>query len=328
MYRSYRMRYHTAPPNPLIVDPTHQPTRIIVNTMTGKEHILFTERDGENFLDVKRALLPYVEETPALKRLSLSLKREDGSFDIDVDNARLVPSLNGDVTLELLIKDLTMNAEQQALIDRWSRLSERIRILRMDDKNYVDVCNTDVDTPDKMEAFLFYLENNSAVEIDLRMMRMNIHLIIPIMMTIISKNIPVGNLMIHYTTGMSADETREFFEKIGQINTIHDFKMYTLEGNMTYRMNDLANLIIQSTSLRRVEISGCNIILERNTRLSHVLTTLDSLHISGRYQGKLRHFTKSFQDIIRGPGISMTTNANEISLFWNSNSRNRRNPNL
>ena len=326
MYRNYRVRHELTPPNELIVDPLYVATRIVVRMMNGVEHILFTERDGETFFHVKEALQPYVVERPALHRLSLSLRREDGSLDMDVEDGRVIPIPlnNGDVNLELIVRDLTMNAAQQALIEEWTRHTDRLTIMmRMDhtNRNYVRVLYTDVNTPDKMEAFLFYIENNPSVEV-LQMMGMDIHQIMPIMMTIISKNIPVGNLVITGSSGMNADETREVFETIGQINTLHTFRMHTLDGfnDMTYRMNDLADLIIQ-TSLRSVEINGCNIILDEEdaTRLSHVLTaqhTLESLSLTGRSQGNIRDFTESFQHIIPERNMRSNISRNEINLYW------------
>lgn len=55
MSRSYRMRYHGIS-DPYIADPI----KIIVNLMTGSQHVLLSEHAGETFLDVKRALLPHL----------------------------------------------------------------------------------------------------------------------------------------------------------------------------------------------------------------------------------------------------------------------------
>jgi hypothetical protein len=228
--------------------------------MAGAEHILFTDRDGENFLAVKAALRPYLNRPlPSLHRISLVLRREDGSYeDEEVEDERPVPLNGQDVNLELLVKDITMNAAQQALIEEWTRRTNRLT-MRMNHPNryYVLVLDTDINTPDKMEAFLFYLENNPSIEL-LEMRGVAIHQIIPIMMSIISKNIPLERLIISTTSG-SADEMQEFLQTIGQINTLHTLNLSSIQGNLTYRHQEVGDLLRQNTSLRSGYIYEYNI---------------------------------------------------------------------
>ena len=324
MYRNYRLRHELTPPNELIVDPLYVATRIVVRMMNGVEHILFTERDGETFFHVKEALQPYVVERPALHRLSLSLRREDGSLDMDVEDGRVIPIPlnNGDVNLELIVRDLTMNAAQQALIEEWTRHTDRLTIMmRMDhtNRNYVRVLYTDVNTPDKMEAFLFYLENNP-LEI-LKMMYMDINQIIPIMRAILDNNIPIEELTFRGDdTGddISPDEMRAVFDMIRQINTLHVLNISN-DGNLTYRMNDLADLLEQ-TSLHRVFIQRCNIILDgdfTDSRLSNVLIrhpTLYVVSLRGRTDENTTDFMESFQHIV--PERHRYILPNGIDLHW------------
>ena len=327
MYRNYRLRHERAP-NELIVDPLYVPTRIVVRMMNGEEHILFTEEDGETFFHVKEALHPYVVGGPALHRLSLSLKRDDGTYEPDVENGRVIPTLdNRDVNLELLIKDLTMNAEQQALIYKWTRSdgdwSEKT----------VQVYNTDFNTPDKVEAFLFYLENNEVTT--LKMMLMDIHQIMIIMRAILSQNIPIERLYISYegpynslSPDKRSDEMRDVFEMIRQINTLHVLQISN-DRNLIYRMNDLADLLDQ-TSLRRVFIYNGNIILDGEdvTRLSHVLMrhpTLGLLQLGGLSRSDknvVKDFMESFEHIIdkRDRYFYHHLYESQITLYW----KNRR----
>ena len=317
MYRNYRLRHELTPPNELIVDPLYVATRIVVRMMNGVEHILFTERDGETFFHVKETLRPYVGGGPALHRLSLSLRRDDGTYEPDVENGRLVPN-NGDVNLELIIKDITMNAAQQALIDQWTRDALN--------RDQVQVYDTDVNTLDKMEAFLFYLKNNPVTI--LRMMFMNIHQIIPIMRDILTHNIPIKNLYIsHNYNGLGPDEMRDIFEMIRQINTL-DVLQISNDGNLNFRMNDLADLLDQ-TSLRRVfiNINDGNIILDGEdvTRLSYVLMrhpTLGLLHLNGRSRSDenvVKDFMESFEHIIPNKShrdFDPSEFGSYISLYW------------
>jgi hypothetical protein len=308
MYRSYRMRHERNPADDLIDD--HQPTRIIVGTMTGIQHTLFTEHDGETFLDVKNALLPYVDIP--LHRLSLSLRMEDGSFDIDVDDSRLVKTLdNRDVNLELVIRDLTMNADQQVLIDKWTRDALNRR--------QVLVYDRDVNRPYKMEAFLFYLNNNHVTI--LRIMFTDIHHIMIIMRFIVSNNIPIKNLEFQGDPeDMDPDEMTQVFEMIRQINTLRVLRIL----NVKYRMNDLTDLLDQ-TSLHRVYFDECIIILDEDvTRLSHVLMTHPTLwlvQLSGRSQSDenvVKDFMESFDHIIPNhkDRREILPDPDMIHLYW------------
>jgi hypothetical protein len=316
----------------------HKPTEIIVDTMTGETHILFTQYDGEKFSDIKTALLPYVVGGPSLHRLSLSLKREDGSFDIDVDDGRLIPvPLNdGVVNLKLLIKDITMNAEQQALIDKWTRDTGK----QLYGGDYLTIEADDVNTPDKMEALLFYLENNTLEELTVTDV-VNIHQIISI---ILNNNIPIEDLAFkgkyHPGDGLSPDEMREVFEMVGQINTLRVFSISCdsigyddFDGvnrdrsRVSYRLNDLADLLEHPTSLTRINIRGCNIILDENDvgRLAYVLQInqqLDELQlVRNKYSlntvENTRDFIESFQHIIPPKRDGDNVNDNyEIDLVW------------
>jgi hypothetical protein len=283
--------------------------------MTGKDqHILFTERNGETFLDVKRALLPHLNFSPKpdLRQLVLSLKNGDGSYDPDVDDDRVIP---GDVELELIIKTLPMNAEQQSLIDKWTRTNQEMqRSMNMGDtKYYVRVFNTDVNTPDKMEAFLFHIKNNQITTLD--MMFMDIHQIMLIMRSVVSEDIPIESLIFQgddTSEALSPDEIRDVFEMVGQMNTLRSLKISN-DCNLTYRMNDLADLLEQ-TYLTHVEITRCNIILDGDSRLSHVLMnhpTLSVLSLSGQSGENITDFIESFQHI-----IPMRSNRNTIKLYW------------
>ena len=336
---SYRVRHERTP----IDDPTHRrhkPTRIFVWTMPGEEHILFTERDGdETFLDVKRALLPHLNfsPTPSLHRLSLSLWKDDGKLDMDVDDDRVVPLNNGDVKLEVVLKDLTMNAEQQALIDQWTRDRDTGKQLYGEDYLTIDV--DDVNTPNKMEAFVFYLEDNPLKKLNVPDV-VNIHQIISIMSIILNNNIPIEDLAFkgkyHPGDGLSPDEMREVFEMVGQINTLRVFSIscdsfYYYVGEdrsrFSYRMNDLADLLENTTSLSRINIRGCNIILDGDNvgRLAHVLQInqqLDGLQLV-RNKCNLntventRDFIESFKHIIPPTRDRENVNDNyEIDLVW------------
>jgi hypothetical protein len=344
MYRgSYRLRHERTPPNELIVDPTHRPTRIIVGTMTGIQHTLFTEHDGETFLDVKNALLPYVDITPKpkplLSQLSLSLKKADGSFDMDVEDDRVVPLNDSDVNLELLVKEVTinLNSEQRELIDKWARIQE----LHGESQGYVlNILDYDVNTPAKMEAFLFHLEDNPLKKLVVGCL--NIMQIRAIMMTLIRNNIPIESLLIandiiygeadlDIRIGLSSDEMREVFDMIRQLTTLRSIsiqcnrKYYDRPEDgriISYRMNDLAKLLEQNTSLSLVSISGCHVIFDEDiTRLSYTLIgpdVLERLQIldnkSQTTQENLEAFGASLRRVIPDGGIKKV--GVNISFVW------------
>ena len=327
--RKYRMIY--VDDNGVDVGPIkdgHIPTQIIVGTMTGlKQHTLFTEDDGEKFLDVKMALHPYLDITPmpSLSQLSLSLKKEDGSYEPDVDDDRLVPPFDeGVVFLELVIKKLRMTAEQQALIDEefQFRVDDKIVSLRVE--------TSQVNTPDKMKALLFHLEENPVVTM-LSMDDMNMNQIKSIMMTVLTNNIPINALSFRYRQNtLSDNQMLEVFDMVGQINTLTHFNVSTDmlwvegrligQGRISYRMNDLSEFL-EKTSLYYLSMYGCNIVLDGDvTRLSNLLInhpTLYKLDLSGKTRENVTDFMESFQYII--PASEMRSgrsrdNLNEIDL--------------
>lgn len=90
------MRYHG------IADPI----KIIVTSMSGQEHILFTERAGETVLDVKNALRPHI---PGINPYFEMVLRNELSRLDDLDDNALVSSLanNNIVNLDLLFNTRT-----------------------------------------------------------------------------------------------------------------------------------------------------------------------------------------------------------------------------
>jgi hypothetical protein len=163
-----------------------------------------------------------------------------------------------------------------------------------------------------MEAFLFYLQNNTPENLELY--DMNSHQIIHITRAISSNNIPIQELSIFDPLGIDPDEMREVFEMIGQINTLRVLEIS--HDNITYRMNDLADLL-ERTSLDNVVIHRCNIILDGDvTRLSRVLIHHPTLSIVGLY-GRSHENTTDFIDSFPEQYI-LNRNPNVINLYWTS----------
>jgi len=266
MNRGYRIRYGSEP---------YVPTRLSVNTMTGVEHILFTERDGETYGDVKNALLPHIRngsgKTLLRCQLSFIWKNADGSFtsdnDNDLNNQIIPPGEHPDI--HIIIKEQpTWTAEQQPVITKLSGI-------------YVDAENgdvgrgtvelNDIDTPAKMEACLWSIQNNP-----IRYLKLRIPLT-PIMhiMNFMEEN-PYTEFLI-LETHLNENETAEFFERIGRNNTIRSLIL----KNISYRINDLADCLRVNTSLRNVNIQNCNVRFDEHTTLANVLVDHPTLRVLG-----------------------------------------------
>ena len=309
MSRSYRMRHHTEAPNPLIVDPSYRPTQITVQMMTGVNHILFTERAGETYGDVKRVLLPYIvlEDMPFIVRsqVTLVLKNNDGSYRPILHDDEIVPD-NNDVVVELLLKEPTWTREQEEVFRRMSRL--RGEILSVNNH----------DTPDKIEAALWYIQNNPPRRLSLD--DMNIHKIRSVLNVL--RNTSVTRLMLSGSF-LDVDEAREVFEMIGQISTLRDF---VLRGNRNdgvfytyYRMNDLVELL-RNTSLRRVVIDNSNIVFDGDVRivvdgLRDVINNQYTLEILALNRNKCQS-TENAREFIESTPLARLLSNDEISLDW------------
>ena len=160
---------------------------------------------------------------------------------------------------------------------------------------------------------------------------MNMNQITSIMGSVLSNNIPIGALSIRYRqNNMSDNQMLEVFDMVRQISTLTMLHVSTDmlwvegrligQGRISYRMNDLADLL-ENTSLRYLTMNRCNIVLDGDvTRLSHVLInhpTLYNLTLSGKSRENLTDFMESFQYII--PASEMRSgrsrdNLNEIDL--------------
>lgn len=306
MSRSYRMRHHTEAPNPLIVEP-HRPTQITVRMMNGVEHILFTERAGETYGDVKRVLYPYIvlPDIPFIVRsqLTLLVLNNDGSYNLDqpLNDAEIVPE--NDVVVELILKEPTWTREQEEVLRRMSRL--RGEILSVNNH----------DTPDKIEAALWYIQNNPPTR--LSMDDMNIHKIRSVLNVL--RNTSITRLMLS-GSNLDVDETREVFEMIGQISTLRDF---VLRGNRNdglfytyYRMNDLVDLL-RNTSLHRVVIDNSNIVFDGDfsDELLAVVNNQYTLEILSLNRNKCQS-TENARKFIESTPLARLLSNDEISLDW------------
>jgi len=299
MSRSYRMRYHTEAPNPLIVDSSYRPTQITVQMMTGVNHILFTERAGETYGDVKRVLFPYIvlPDIPFIVRsqLALVLKNNDGSYNSDINDDDIVP--DNDIIVEFLLKEPTWTLEQEEVLREMDR----------------KVFSYDVDTPDKMEAVLWHLQQYPRIYFHV-VTAMNIQQIRDVLNIV---RPTIKNLQL-VTSGLNLDETRELFEMIGQLNTL---RYLTINGTYahTYRMSDLVELLRRNTSIREMLIFGSGIIFDGDVRtladeLRDVLDTQYTLERLTLDQNmcqspeNAREFIESIPDALCDNG--------EISLDW------------
>ena len=307
MSRSYRMRYHTEAPNPLIVEP-HRQTQITVRTMTGAEHILFTERAGETYGDVKRAVFPHLvlEDVPFIVRsqVALVLKNNDGTYSPILNDAEIVPE--NDVELELLLKEPTWTPEQEEVFRYMKKF--RGEIIRTNRFN----------TPDKMEAILWYLQTNSPPK--LVMESMNIHQIRAVLNVL--RNTSIQTLMLSSSV-LAVDEMSEVFEMIGQINTLRSL---TIRSNLEniYRMSDLVELLRRNTSLREVTITNCEIVFEGDVRTvaDELRDVLDNQHtLEKLLLGNNKcHSPENAREFINSiPSANRVESDGNIYLRWTTN---------
>jgi len=160
MSRSYRMRYHTTPPNLLIVDPTHVPIEITVKMMNGKDHILLTERNGETLLDVKYALLPYVVPISRLPQLVFRSMNYEA-----VDDGETVSSLasHNRLELHLLRKELPTQIIISAMSDVYTIIAEN------GDETFLDIKRSllpRLPYHDDQTQIIFVSENYDAIDDD------------------------------------------------------------------------------------------------------------------------------------------------------------------
>jgi hypothetical protein len=269
MSRGYRMRYHDINDiNDVPVDPTHLPTRIIVNTMTGSQYTLFTERAGETYGDVKVALLPHIvlpkiPRRTSIRRLALSLRTADGGLDIDVDDREILPPDN-EVVLELIVRDPEWTPQQEWIVNQ-----SKSSIGRFSTK-----------TPDRMDAALWGMQYavDSLVLDDLPLE--HIETIMNFLPTTI-KHLNISNVFFN------ANEMSELFAIISKNNTVRTLIITTKRenGGCTYRMNDLAEWLRLNTSLKSVHMWMCDFILDGDvTTLSRVLNNHPTLSVLDLYK--------------------------------------------
>ena len=269
MNRGYRIRYGAEP---------YVPTRLSVNTMTGVEHILFTEREGETYGDVKNALLPYVglsgfDKTLLRCQLLFTWKNTDGIINStdydnnDLNNQIIPPGEHPDIHI-MIREQLIWTAEQQQVIAKLSGQNVDTGIVEL----------SDIDTPDKMEACLWSIQNNPIRQLTLRSY-ISLEVIMRIM-NFMEENQFIEFLLLE--TRLNENETAEFFERIGRNNTIRSLILRNI--GIKYRINDLADCLRVNTYLRYVNVISCHVIIDEHTTLANVLVdhpTLDVLGLRG-----------------------------------------------
>jgi hypothetical protein len=169
--------------------------------------------------------------------------------------------------------------DQEEVLQKMSRYEGGILIKR-------DV----IDTPDKMEACLWYIQNNPRRI--LWMMGINIHHIRSIMNVL--RNTSINELSLA-DNGLNPDETREVFIMIEQINNLGSISISAGDNNRnrsTYRMDDLVDLLSRNTSLRTVQINDSDIVFERYG-MTHADDLLDVLHTNNQLMKLILHNNKS-----------------------------------
>jgi len=249
MSRSYRMRYHTDDPIPLIGEPAHRPTQINVNTMIGGDpYILFTENDDETVLDVKNALRPHiVRDNPKFNMVFSMLS----PFRVIDDNA-LVSSLADDdnvVEFELLFRDVIVISLAQCITDA------------------------------AMEATLSAIRNNSIAIV-------KIYRNVPINHVLrfvhaIRENNTIDELILS-NCPLTANSVRRLFDMIGGYTnlrslTITEDESFFPVGKTTIRMDDLVQLLNINTSLNHIHIENAEVIFGNAGDVGDVREFVDAL---------------------------------------------------
>ena len=271
MNRGYRIRYGAEP---------YVPTRLSVNTMTGVEHILFTEREGETYGDVKNALLPYIglsgsDKTLLRCQLLFTWRNTDGSINStdydnnDLNNQIIPPGEHPDIHI-MINEQPRWTAEQQPVITKLSGQN-----VDAGNVGQAIVELSDIDTPDKMEACLWSIQNNPIRHLTLRG-RISLAVIMRIM-NFMEENQFIEFLILE--TRLNENETAEFFERIGRNNTIRSLILRNI--GIIYRINDLADCLRVNTSLRNVNVISCHVIIDEHTTLANVLVDHQTLRVLG-----------------------------------------------
>lgn len=315
MHRSYRTRHSKDLIGPILND--YVPIQIIVRLMSGKYHTLFTENDNETFLDVKMALLPHIDISPLPKPGLEQLVFQSGNQQIgyeNVDDSTIVSSLLTPVIeLQLLLLEREWTTEQQRIID-------------MTSDEHVVAKTYEIETPAKMEAFRWALQNNSSI-LSLRIIRTpnTTRLVLPTIMDFLRQSTSIQRLELDGIGDIGVDDTAELFDIIGRNNSLLSIKIVSCR----YRLNDLSTLLTQTTSLRSVNLSVCKIEVEDDdiTRFGNVIShqyTLELLSLkfskivgddNGLQAGILRDTFQSLGSIGNAP-----KRKNDIDIDW-------RNPN-
>ena len=247
------------------------PTRITVTTMAGVKYNFFAN-GTDTYGDIKNVLHRQFIDKP--KPLLRQLVLVDSNDNVVNDMTR-IPSIKV-VTLDVLIDEPTWTRDQQYII----------RDIFDDYKKFMYVDNRDLNSPDKMEAFVWGMQRNTSI----KKLWVENTSIIPIMNALHENlNKTIEELAIININNHN-DEISEFFEMIGE-NTFLK-KLFIERIHFTNRMmNALVQSIRVNTSLREIEITKCNIVTEDIKKL---ISSLDNQHT-------LQKLT--FSDIkISGPG--------------------------
>ena len=289
MSRSYRMQYGGNPP---------VSTKIIIKTMSGDTHILFTENDTETFLDVKRVLQPHLSAPlPTLAEIVFK-DADDQIGNSNIDDSATVSSLARNHLVEL-----------QLFVDRNSKIV---------------IDNITTVLPHTMEAALLNIRNNQYITTVQIETNVPIRHIVTIVNTL--RENPGIERLILSNNRLDPNEMNELFEAIAENNTLRSLTITTHERLINvfataYRMDDLFRLLDRNTSLRDIHIENSDVefgdvreIVEalRNQRTLETLTL-----IRNRYRGGGNEFQRlrALNILLRQHGDNIVIDG-AINLRW------------
>jgi hypothetical protein len=256
----------------------------MITSMTGKKYYYITKSNTDTYGDIKDSILHQLLEdnTVIQKPLRQQIVLADDDSVIFSDHTKIPPFMI--TPLNILIKEIEWNRDQQFII---SSISSRDKFVR--------ISKYDIDTPDKIEAFIWAMNRKDRV-LELYVSQTNI---MPIM-NFLRNNRNIERLILD-----KCPDTLEFLKIIGENTFLNELSLIRNDFEQDGMVNALIDLLRVSTSIRNLRISDCVMKVDEIKNLISMLgdrrTSLQRLDISlTKFSGKgsktMRDFLKNIRD--------------------------------